>query len=104
MGQGDAPPSLAYLLKLCLCTMEVCLRRERCREGSAQVSAREGLILGEVSYGATREIDEGEFGSSCVISCPFAGECLKCVDIRNDISFGNIQVYTKQLARPLNYV
>ena len=45
-GQGGAPQRLAYLRELRFCPMEVCLWGERCREGRAQVSAREGFILG----------------------------------------------------------
>jgi hypothetical protein len=53
-GQWDVPHRLTYLRKLRFCPVEVCLRGERCREGRAHVSAREGFIPSEGAYGVAR--------------------------------------------------
>jgi len=103
-GQGGAPQCLAYLRELRFYPVEVCLRGERCREGCAEVSAREGLVQGERAYGAIREIDVSDSRSKCVIPIPLTGDGLECVDVRRDLTFGDIQVYVRPRAELLDYV
>jgi hypothetical protein len=57
-----------------------------------QVTAREGFILGEGAYEATRQSDMGKFGPSFVITIPFAGGGLKCVNVSGNFIFGGIEV------------
>ena len=103
--QVGAPQRLAYFGELPFCPVEVCLRRERerCREKRVQVSTREGLILGKGAYGVTRESDVGESSAYCVISVPCAGAGLDCVDIRRDLTFGDMQVDATHRAKLLDY-
>ena len=85
---GEHP--LASLRELRFCPVEVCLRRERCREGCAQVSAGAGVVLGEGAYGAARESDVSESRSKCVIPILLTWDGLECVDLRRDLIFGDI--------------
>ena len=46
--------------------------------------------MDEGAYGVARESDVSEFGSECVIPIPLTGDGLKCVDVRRDLTFGDI--------------
>jgi hypothetical protein len=83
--------------------VEVSLRGKGCREGRAQVSAKEGFILGEGAYGATPESDMDKPGSWCFIPILFAGDGLKRVNVSGNLTFVDIEDITGPNAKLLDY-
>ena len=59
--------------------------------------------LVEGAYRAARESGVSEYGSKCVIPFPLTWNGLECVDVRRDLTFGNIQVYARPRAELLDY-
>ncbi len=76
-----------------------CSERDRC-EGRAHEPAREGFILGEGTYGAAGKSDVGEPSSKRVVPILFIGDRLKCVDVTNYLTYGDVQVDIKPRADP----
>ena len=57
----------------------------------------------EGAYGAAQESDVSESGSKCIIPIPLTWDSLECVDVRRNLTFGDIRVYAIPRADLLDY-